>query len=129
MRPGDDHPQVSAEVRRFLAAHVSSVPFLEAALLLRAEPHVDWSAQRLAARLYIAPREALGLLRALQDAGLAVRLSASAFTYTRDPDRASIMDAVAQAYSAHLREVTELIHARLDRRARVFADAFKLRKD
>jgi hypothetical protein len=122
-------PAVPGEVRRYLLGYVPSVPFLEAALLLRAEPQTDWDAAKLARRLYARQREAELLLAGLHTAQLAVPSGNEAFRYTADPERRRLMDAVTQAYATNLLEVTELIHSKIDKRARVFADAFKLRKD
>lgn len=117
------------DVRRYLTNSVPSVPYLEAALLLRAEPQRQWEATRMAARLYVGPREAGELLQALAGAGVAVALDALSFRYTDDPALRSLMDRVADAYARHLVVVTELLHAKHDKRARQFADAFRLKKD
>ncbi|MRD47517.1 hypothetical protein [Caenimonas koreensis] len=117
------------EVRRYVIANVPSVPYLEAALLLRAEPTQEWDAAKLAQRLYIKPREAADLLHTLQNSLVAMPVAErTACRYTADPVLAKMLDAVAQAYASNLFEVTDLIHTKLDKRARVFADAFKLRK-
>jgi len=105
------------------------VPYLEAALLLRAEPGTAWDTAALARHLYVGQRDATELLQALRSAGLAVTAGDAGFRYTGDAELRRLLDGVAHAYAANLFEVTELIHAKLDKRARVFADAFKLRKD
>jgi len=122
-------PGVPGEVRWYLTANVPSVPYLEAALLLRAEPTASWDATGLARRLYVRQRDAAELLQTLRSAGLVMPAGGAAFRYTDDAELRKLMDAVAHAYAANLLEVTDLIHAKLDKRARVFADAFKLRKD
>jgi hypothetical protein len=120
---------IPGEVRRYLLGNVPSVPFLEAALLLRAEPESEWDAATLARRLYVRQRDAEELLAALRTAHLALPAGETTCRYTRDPELRKTLDAVANAYAANLFEVTELIHSKMDKRARVFADAFKLRKD
>jgi hypothetical protein len=116
--------------RRYIAANVPSVPYLEAALLLRAEPHSVWNAAGLSARLYVTERIAAALLQELRAAGLAEPAEQEGMVvYTRDESLAATLDAVAQAYATHLLEVTQLIHGNLDRRAHIFADAFRLKKD
>ncbi len=122
-------PEIPPHVRSFLAGSVPSIPYLEAALLLRSEPGAQWESARLSERLYIGSRDGQALLSALASSGLAVALGTSQFRYTDDPQLRQLLDAVAEAYAGNLLAVTELIHARVDRRARVFADAFKLRKD
>lgn len=125
--------ELSDDIRRFILTGVPSVPYLEAMLLLRADPGVGWDVPRLAARLYVAERQAAELLTALAAAGIAQSEDpgdAALFRYA--PATAELrerLDALAQAYSANLVAVTDLIHTRIDKRAQQFADAFRLRKD
>jgi len=46
------------ELRRFVLTSIPSVPFLEALLLLRANPTQQWHADTLAQRLYVRERTA-----------------------------------------------------------------------
>ena len=66
-----NRPPISEELRRFVMTSVPSVPFLEALLLLRADPGQQWSGTMLAGRLYISERTAQGLLDDLCRAGMA----------------------------------------------------------
>lgn len=121
------------DVRRFILTSVPSVPYLEAILLLRTDPNVGWDVPRLAARLYVAERQAAEVLAALAAAGIA-RGDGDDETalYRYAPATEELrerLDALAQAYSANLVGVTDLIHSRIDKRAQQFADAFRLRKD
>ncbi len=120
--------ELSTEVRRFILTSIPSVPYLEAALLARAEPSTDWDARRLAKRLYVGEPAAAALARALVEAGIA-RESAAGIRYAPDAALAALLDAVATAYAADLVGVTSLIHARPDRRAQQFADAFRFRPE
>lgn len=125
--------ELSDDIRRFVLTSVPSVPYLEAILLLRTDPEVVWDVPRLAARLYVAEREAAEVLASLAAAGIAHREDqgdTDLFHYA--PATAELrerLDALAQAYSANLVGVTDLIHSRTDKRAQQFADAFRLRKD
>lgn len=116
-------------VRRFLVNAVPSIPFLEAALLLRAETQEKWTGQRLAARLYISERRAQALLIALADAGLARTDSQRKFWCTEDPVTGALLDEVADFYAHNLLATTTLVHLNTDQGARRFADAFTLKKD
>src|SRR3569832_623955 len=54
-RAGPGHPRamrppIPDDVRRFILASVPSVPYLEAMLLLRAEPELPWDKEALARR-------------------------------------------------------------------------------
>ena len=117
------------EVRRFVLTSVPSVPYLEALLLLRAEPAARWDAYRLAGRLYIGEAQALELLQALTQAGIAARAEDGSFAFApATPDLVAILDAVARTYARDLVGVTDLIHSGL-KRAHQFADAFRFRRE
>jgi hypothetical protein len=121
------------ELRRFVLTSIPSVPFLEALLLLRADPTQQWHADTLAQRLYVRERTAQGLLEDMCRAGMTVPCTAPhEHCYQYQPSSAILrerIDALADLYARHLVEVTLLIHSSLDRKAQQFADAFKLRKD
>lgn len=118
-----------ADVRRFILTSVPSVPYLEAVLLLRAEPVKDWDAAELARRLYVSERTAADLLEQLRSSGMAQESTGPAVRYAPTAELAALIDQVAQAYASNLVGVTDLIHSRIDRRAQQFADAFRFRKD
>lgn len=121
------------DIRRFILTSVPSVPYLEALLLLRTNPDVGWDVPRVAARLYVAERQTAELLSALAAAGIARsedQGDTALFRYApATAELRELLDALAQAYSANLVGVTDLIHSRIDKRAQQFADAFRLRKD
>ena len=120
-------PQIPDDVRRFILTSVPSVPYLEAMLLLRGQPHAAWDTAALARRLYIPQQTAEELLRQLAEAGFVADVSAGA-CYRPPEELAGLVDQIAKLYAEELVAVTELIHTRQERRARQFADAFRLRK-
>jgi hypothetical protein len=101
---------------------------LEALLLLRAHPKVDWDVKQTAARLYVSEAEAADILaRLCADGFLSCR--GEVYSYVcHSSERQDMVDRLAAAYSRHLIQVTNMIHAK-PRRIREFADAFKFRKD
>jgi hypothetical protein len=121
------------DLRRFVLTSIPSVPFLEALLILRANPAQQWNADTLAQRLYVRERTAQALLEDLCRAGMAMPCAAPhGDRYEYHPSSTQLrerIDALADLYARHLVEVTHLIHSSLDRKAQQFADAFKLRKD
>jgi hypothetical protein len=127
------HAAIPDDIRRFILTSVPSVPYLEAILLLRSDPGVGWDVRRLATRLYVAERQAAEVLAALAAAGIARgedQGETALFHYAPATDELrERLDALAQAYSANLVGVTDLIHSRIDKRVQQFADAFRLRKD
>jgi hypothetical protein len=120
------------DVRRFVLTSIPSVPYLEAALLLRGSPGRGFSTADLAGALYMGDRAARELLQQLTEGGLVVAEAGQSGRVRWQPRDASVaasMDALAQAYATHLVEVTHLIHDATAKKAQRFADAFKLRKD
>jgi hypothetical protein len=132
-----DNAVIPEDLRRFVLTSVPSVPFLEALLLMRADPAQPWSRDSLARRLYVGDKVAETLLAELCRAGVAAPLGASgdgcgadAYCYQpREDILRDRIDRLAELYSTNLVEVTHLIHSSLDRKAQHFADAFKWRKD
>jgi hypothetical protein len=127
-----DNFSIPEDLRRFVLTSIPSVPFLEALLLMRADPEQCWSRDALARRLYVRDKVAEGLLVELCRAGMAAPSAADPDAYCYHPREAGLrerIDALAELYSTHLVEVTHLIHSSLDRKAQQFANAFKWRKD
>lgn len=117
------------DVSRFVLTSIPSVPYLEAALLMRGAPDRDWSVGEVAASLYVSERTAADLLDALAEAGL-VQREPGRFRYgPRDEALAASLDRLAACYAADLVGVSNLIHDATQKSARRFAAAFKLRKD
>lgn len=131
-----DKAPIPEDLRRFVLTSIPSVPFLEALLLLRANPAQQWNSDMLAQRLYVRERTAHALLEDLCRAGMVAPCDdaggAQEACYQYQPTSEHLrerVDALADLYSRHLVEVTLLIHSTLDRKAQQFADAFKFRKD
>lgn len=127
------HPPIPEDLRRFVLTSVPSVPFLEALLLLRADPSQQWESAMLASRLYIRERVAGELLSDLCTAGIARPCEPPAqHCFSYGPATEALrerIDALADVYAKQLVDVTHLIHSGLERKAQQFADAFRWRKD
>lgn len=123
------------DVRRFLLASVSSIPYLEALLLLRSQPETRWSARQVAQRLYVSEKRAQELLAELEAAGVVEKALPDGPQFRYQPasgELRQMLDGLAEVYAHHLVEVTHLIHSKGDKReqrAQKFADAFRWRKD
>lgn len=128
-----NHSPIPEDLRRFVLTNIPSVPFLEALLLLRADPSQQWESVMLASRLYTRDRVAHALLEDLCTAGFVQPCEAPAtHCYRYQPANETLserIDALADVYARQLVDVTNLIHSTLDRKAQQFADAFRLRKD
>jgi hypothetical protein len=122
--------ELPADLRRFILTSIPSVPYLEAILLLRADPAQAWGAAQLARRLYVPEPTGAELLAQLRGNGIAAEAEpAGSVRYAPAPDLAVLVDDLAAAYAQDLVAVTRLIHSRIDRRAQQFADAFRFRKE
>ena len=122
--------ELPAELRRFILTSIPSVPYLEAVLLLRADPADAWGAAQLSRRLYVAEASGAELLGLLRASGMAAAAEPpGTVRYAPRPELALLVDQLAAAYAQDLVAVTRLIHSRIDRRAQQFADAFRFRKE
>lgn len=120
---------IADDVRRFILTSIPSVPYLEALLLLRAEPGTHWDRDRLARRLYVGEAQAQDLLEAVTQSRIATRMEDGSFLYAPEAELSRALDALADTYSNDLVGVTDLIHSRVEKRAQQFADAFRWKKD
>ncbi|MGV3572495.1 MAG: hypothetical protein ACO1PB_17985 [Ramlibacter sp.] len=118
------------DVRRFISVSIASVPFLEALLLMRAAPETAWSARLLSQRLYAPEATCRELLQALRKAGIAqLKGTDELYAYGPAAELGVTLDALADCYGRNLVEVSELIHSRIDKRARQLSDAFSWRSE
>lgn len=123
---------IADDIKRFILTSISSVPYLEAMLLLRNETDMPWDSARLARRLYLSEKAAAALLAELHEAGVIAADQQMPESYCFHPVSSTLrdmIDKVAKAYAAHLVDVTHLIHSKTGKKAQHFADAFKWRKD
>lgn len=118
---------IPADVREFIVGNIDSIAYLEALLLLRVDMGVKWTAQSVAARLYVDEVDAGAILARLAAEGFAV-CEGPSFRYECTPEVDLVVQRLAQSYASHLIPVTNLIHSRSGA-IQAFASAFKLRKD
>ena len=119
------------DVRRFILTSIPSVPFLEAALLLRT-CNAELTGEEVARALYISAHNALDLLDSLCAAGFVCVVLGEPQRYRyapRDEPMSSAFDRLADTYAVELVGVANLIHDSTHKNAQHFADAFRLRKD
>jgi hypothetical protein len=120
--------QLPERLREFITRHISSIAQLEALLLLRRDPELEWSADMVARRLYASEQVAAEVLSRLHTDGFLTH-AGGLYRYRNDTtEQTELVGLLEVAYSRHLIPVTELIHTKT-RSIREFADAFKFRKD
>ena len=119
------------DVRRFIANQIDTVPHLEALLLLWESAPRRWSAEEIAARIYVAAEAALGIVADLLRRGLVHPSHEDAERYVYDSawDADELMARVAAVYRKDLIRVANFIHMKAPSSVREFARAFEIKKD
>lgn len=126
-----DNAPIPDKLKRFLLLAIPSVPYLEAALLLRGDPQKKWDRNELLQRLYLNDTVAQSLLADLMAGGIVVNDTQEPTSYRFHPRTAELqemLDLLSVVYPKNLVGVTNLIHSKVNRQAQLFADAFLLRK-
>lgn len=119
------------DVLRFLEDKIDTVPHLEALLLLWNSRPNPWSLEEVAKRLFVTDEAAKVILEDLARLSLIASSSGTekSYYYESEPNRDSLIDAVASAYQRDLIRITRLIHSKPSAAVRNFARAFRLKKD
>jgi hypothetical protein len=121
---------ISSDVKRFILTSIDSIPHLEAILLLRQDPDIEWDSKMIAPRLYISETKANDLLADLHTAGFAAIRGNHLYQYQPITNELKEMvSRLAYIYAKNLIEVTHLIHDKTARQAKQFGDAFKWQKE
>ena len=120
--------KLDEDLSRFITEHISSVEELEILLLLRDRllPIPEISRE-----LRANPESVDNRIRRLTDRGLLVRQDADPphFTLAKDPSLHGTAQRLAQAYREKRFIVIDLIFSKPNNILRVFADAFKIKKE
>lgn len=127
--PADDLPD---EVRRLLDDRIESIAQLEVLLLLHRTAPQDWDAEGLSRELRIEPGWAAELLALLRRAelleGTPGRPGFHRFGPS-SPDLAKAVESLAASYADRRVTVVASLYSKPVGRIRIFADAFRIRKE
>ncbi|HET8938575.1 MAG TPA: hypothetical protein VFN67_34255 [Polyangiales bacterium] len=116
-------------VRKLIAERIDSIPELEAILLLRQYREKSWSVNDAGQALYVSATVATHVLNVLTERGF-LACENQQFRYApEDPDLEANVTLLASTYSKHLIAVTNIVHAKPSASVRLFAQAFRFRKD
>lgn len=118
-----------SEVQRFITSKIDSVPHLEALLLLWNTRPQNWTAENVAARLYIAPNEANNLLQDLCSEGLIIAGPEQYCYQSTVGDLDELIEAVDRTYRREIVCVSKMIHSKAPTAVRDFARAFRFTKE
>lgn len=122
--------EIPEEVLRFIERRISSVPHLEALLLLWENTTQTWTDTDVAARVYVGPEQARKVLDDLARNGLIAITAPERYVYNAAWDESQLMQKVATAYRQHLVRMSEAIHAKAASEAvRDFARAFQFKPE
>ena len=126
-----ERPELPADVQRFIADQIDTVPHLEALLLLWEGAPASWSTEQLAARIYVSPDDGERILADLRRRKLVRTSDEEPARYAYDPawDTGDLMAHVAAAYRQDLIRVARFIHAKASSSVREFARAFEIKKE
>lgn len=123
---------IPEDARKFIAKHINSVEQLEILLLLHAHPQREWTADAVAQELRTDPKSAAMRLDDLRTRGLLSVASNTDHVYQYAPasvQMAHAVDLLKEAYAERRVSVIEFIFSRPVDNIRVFADAFRIKKD
>lgn len=121
-----------ADVRAFIAEHISSIAELEMLLLLRSDPARQWDVVEISKALYATPEMSAGQLASLQDRGLLIASGEPEYRYQYRPGTPELEDMVnrlAELYKERRVSVITALYSEPVNKVQTFADAFKLRKE
>ena len=126
-----ERPELPADVQQFVSDQIDTVPHLEALLLLWESAPASWSAEQLAARIYVPADAGERILADLRRRRL-VRASEedpARHQYDAAWDTGDLMARVAAAYRQDLIRIARFIHAKASSSVREFARAFEIKKE
>jgi hypothetical protein len=123
---------LTEEIEQFIRRELSSIQQLEILLLLRQRADRDWSAAEVSDELRAASDAVGTRLSELADRRLLLRESGKPDRYRYGPDseaRRKLVDGLADAYAQRRYSVIDLILSKPSDPIRVFAGAFRFRKE
>jgi hypothetical protein len=119
------------DVLSFIFENIDTVPHLEALLLIWQSGTESWSAERLAARIYVSVHQAKAILEDLSRRDFVSQdTPEGSYRFTSEWDtQRQLMPRLAKTYSRNLIGVTRMIHSKGSASVREFARAFQIKKD
>lgn len=121
------------DVRRFILAHVNSIPQLEVLLWLRARPDTAYTVEAVASEHRITEDMARSILEDLSANGFVQKKAGEpGADYAFEPGSAALaaqIGAVHDAYKSYRVAIIHLIYSKPSEEVRGFADAFRFRRD
>lgn len=121
---------LSQRLLRFIEGSIKSVWAVEVLLLLRRDPARAWRAEDVTRELRSSLLIVADALLSFKKLGLVGEDADRLYQYRpATPELDDLVNELAKAYAEAPVAVTEVIFAAPDRKLRLFADAFRLKKD
>lgn len=121
---------ISDDLLQFIQTFVSSVWTLELLLLMRRSPDRSWSAEALNEELRSSSLIVANGLAALIAAGLVLEEATGGYCYRPvRPTLGELVDRLAATYAEFPFAVTQAILTTPNDKIRIFADAFRIKRD
>ena len=120
----------SGQIKQFIYSCIDSVEMLEVLLLMHLDSKKSWSAESLSRELRSSINSATNRLESLHKFGL-IKAGAKEGDYAyddSDPEKNRLLHELAESYKTQRHRILSLIFSPM-KKARDFADAFKLNKD
>ncbi|HEX5324988.1 MAG TPA: hypothetical protein VFW40_14485 [Capsulimonadaceae bacterium] len=122
----------SRDLEQFVHDNIDSVEQMEVLFLLCCERSTEWTAQEIAAKLYVQPESVAARLLDLVNQGLCRVTDPSGPYYQYQPadnEQDRLVRELMNAYRTHHVAVIKLIFSKSPKHLRLFSEAFKWRKD
>ena len=118
-------------VSALVEARLDSIEMIQVLMVLHGEPTRSWSAEEVARATGLDPVSASGHLIVLRQRGfLLVTMAGDAsYTYGARGELSDTVDALMECYRTRPLELANLVAARPRNKLRLFADAFRVRRD
>ncbi len=125
--------QISPEVKRFIHSTINSVEQLEVLLFLMSNEEREWSAEEIGERIRSTPESVAPKLEELCAARLVSvrREGRDCYRYAPHSDALAkeVAESLDKAYKEGKDTIIQLIFSRPMDNIRIFADAFRIRRD
>lgn len=113
-----------------IGRYIQSVTALEVLLMLHLEPSRAWGADALAVQLRGNATAVATHLQFFVEAGFAAKVDADTYRYNaQETGMHALIEELAQVYRERPVALVELIYSEPQRKLRILADAFKIKKD
>lgn len=124
--------QITPEIHRLIADHITSADQLDILLLLHSNSDRSWTARQVSEAVFTVPAAATMRLEQLASVGFLASSGGADPTYTFAPSTPALRsgtDQLAAAYRSNRVAVIQLVFQKAADPLKTFADAFRLKRE